>query len=187
VNWSRVEVWWGDERFLERDSDERNAVQARRALLDHVPVDPARVHEIASRDDVPDVEAAATAYAEELAASGPARFDVVMLGLGPDGHVASLFPGHDEVHRSGTSAVPVHGSPKPPPERVSLTFERLNAADAVWVIVSGESKAAALAAALEPGDLGECPARGVRARGETLWLVDAEADAGAVGAGADAG
>src|SRR5690606_3753803 len=147
VDWARVSFWWGDERFVPRDSDERNAVQARAAMLDHLPVDPARVHVVPSSDDVRDNVAAAAAYADLLEQHGPERFDLVMLGVGPDGHADSLFPGHPGLDARGTSTVSVDDSPKPPPERVSLTFETLTRADAVWFLANGEGKAEAVAAA----------------------------------------
>lgn len=172
VDWSRVSFWWGDERFVPAASDERNVVQARAAMLDHLPVDPARVHVVPSSDDARDNVAAAGAYAALLADHGPERFDLVMLGVGPDGHVASLFPGHPGLEARGTSTVAVDDSPKPPPERVSLTFETLNRADAVWFLANGEGKAEAVAAARRDGPVTECPARGVRGRAETLWLLD---------------
>ncbi|WP_110183350.1 6-phosphogluconolactonase [Nocardioides solisilvae] len=178
VDWARVHVWWGDERFVAAGSDERNARQASTALLDHVPVDPARVHVVPSADDVADAEAAASAYADELRDHGPEVFDLVMLGLGPDGHVASLFPGRPALRVTGVETVAVHDSPKPPPDRVSLTFEALNRAEAVWFLVDGDAKAAAVAAARTPGPLEECPARGVHGRRETLWLLDEAAAAG---------
>lgn len=95
-----------------------------------------------------------------------------MLGLGPDGHVASLFPGHAALDVNDTVAVAMHDSPKPPPDRVSLTFGALNRSRAVWFLVSGAEKASALAAALAGGDVHEIPARGVVGQVETLWLVD---------------
>jgi 6-phosphogluconolactonase len=176
VDWSRVEVWWGDERFVPRDSEDRNARDARAALLD--PVGATRVHEVPSSDDAADVDAAAAAYAVALSTDGAAELDVVMLGVGPDGHVASLFPGHPALDAEG-AAVGVTGSPKPPPERVTLTFASLNRARAVWFLVSGAAKADAVAAALAPdGDVRDTPARGVTGREETLWFLDHEAASG---------
>jgi 6-phosphogluconolactonase len=173
VDWSRVVVWWGDERFVPRDSDDRNARGAREAFLDSVGA--TQVHEMPSTEDAADVDAAATAYSATVREHGAGEFDVVMLGLGPDGHVASLFPGHPALDAAGI-AVGVTGSPKPPPERVSLTFAALNRARSVWFLVSGEPKAPAVAAALAPeGDLHATPARGVAGAEETIWFLDHEA------------
>jgi len=176
VDWERVVFWWGDERFVEPDSDDRNALDARRGFLDVVGA--TRVHEVPSTAGAPDVTAAATAYADLLRSSGPAEFDLVMLGLGPDGHVASLFPGFPQLDVDDSSAVPVTGSPKPPPERVSLTFPTLNRTRSVWFLVTGEGKADAVRRALaDDGDVHETPARGVtpaprQGPGETTWFLD---------------
>ncbi|MET0525379.1 MAG: 6-phosphogluconolactonase [Nocardioides sp.] len=173
VDWARVVVWWGDERFVARDSADRNAKGAREAFLDSVGA--TQVHEMPSTDDAADVDAAATAYSTTVREHGADEFDVVMLGLGPDGHVASLFPGHPALDDAGI-AVGVTGSPKPPPERVSLTFAALNRARSVWFLVSGEQKATAVAAALAPdGDLHDIPARGVTGGEETIWFLDQQA------------
>jgi 6-phosphogluconolactonase len=176
VDWTRVVFWWGDERFVAPDSDERNARKARLDLLDHLEVDPARVHEIPSTATAADVAAAATAYADEVRSVGSGRFHLVMLGVGPDGHVASLFPGFPQLDVEDTVAVPVTGSPKPPPERVSLTFAALNRADEVWFVVSGADKAEAVSRALAttPADLHEIPAVGVRGESATIWFLDHE-------------
>ena len=171
VDWTRVVVWWGDERFVPRDSADRNARDARAALLD--PVGATQVHEVPSSDDAADVESAAAAYSEELREHGSGEFDVVMLGVGPDGHVASLFPGHPTLDVDDRIAVGITDSPKPPPERVSLTFAALNRTRSAWFLVSGEQKAGAVAAALSPdGDLHETPARGVAGREGTIWFLD---------------
>ena len=176
VDWSLVDVWWGDERFVAAGDPDRNAGQARAAFLDAVGVDPARVHEMPAADGPhADVAAAAAAYGDELRAQGTGLFDVVMLGVGPDGHVASLFPGYPQLDVDDTVAVPVTGSPKPPPERVSLTFGALNRAREVWFLASGEAKADAVAKALDGADLHDIPATGVRGRERTRWLLDEEA------------
>jgi 6-phosphogluconolactonase len=178
VDWSRVEIWFGDERFVAPDDPERNAGQAREALLARLPFDPSRVHEMPATggayDD--DVDAAAAAYAEELTrvlGTDP-RFDVLMLGIGPDGHCASLFPGRPEVTAPGL-AVGVHDAPKPPPTRISLTMEMLNAADEVWFVASGEAKAGAVRDAVDGADIGAVPAAGPRGRLRTCFLLDADA------------
>jgi 6-phosphogluconolactonase len=176
VDWSRVDFFWGDERFVAADSEDRNARQARTDLLDHLGVDPERVHEIPSADDASDVEAAATAYADTVRSAGTGRFALVMLGVGPDGHVASLFPGFPQLDVDDRIAVGVTDAPKPPPERVSLTFSALNRADEVWFVVSGVDKAEAVGRALStpPPGVHELPAAGVRGELATTWFLDRE-------------
>lgn len=173
VDWSRVDVWWGDERFVPGDDPERNALQARRSLLDHVPVDPVRIHEPpAAHPGHLGVDSAAATYDAELRDQAPDLFDLVMLGVGPDGHVASLFPGCPQLDVGDKNAVAVRDSPKPPAERVSLTLAALNRAAEVFFLVTGEAKAAAVARALEGADLHEIPAAGVRGRERTVWFLD---------------
>jgi 6-phosphogluconolactonase len=177
VDWSQVVVWWGDERFVAPDSPDRNSGQAREAFLDAVGADPANVHAMPSTADAADVGAGAAAYASTLREHGAGEFDIVMLGIGPDGHIASLFPGFPQLD-SDAIAVGVTGSPKPPPERISLTFAALNRARSVWFLVSGAGKAPAVAAALGGADLHEIPAAGVTGREETIWFLDREAASG---------
>lgn len=173
VDWGRVTVWWGDERFVDSRSDERNVRQAHEDLLDHVDVDPARVHEPAGSDQVATAEESAAAYGDAVRAHGSGGLDVLMLGVGPDGHVASLFPGFPQLDVDDAVAVAVHDSPKPPPDRVSLTFGALNRSRAVWFLVSGEEKARAVAAALSgSAPVHETPAAGVTGTDETVWWLD---------------
>ncbi|WP_210443288.1 6-phosphogluconolactonase [Nocardioides sp. SYSU D00065] len=178
VDWSRVDFWWGDERFVPADSTDRNARQAREAFLDRVGVDPARVHEVPASDQVATAEDAAAAYDAALREHGGGTFEVLMLGIGPDGHTASLFPGHPALGARDAVAVAVHDSPKPPPDRVSLTFEAMERARAVWFIASGDGKAEAVARALAAeGSVEETPARGVRNEATVWWLDEAAASA----------
>lgn len=171
VDWSRVTVWWGDERFVPADSPDRNAGQARAAFLDAVGA--TRVREVPASDAVADAESAAATYGDLMRAHGGGALDILMLGVGPDGHVASLFPGHPALEVDDRIAVAVHDSPKPPPDRVTLTFATLNQARAVWFLVSGEGKADAVARALaDQGSITETPARGVLGREETIWFLD---------------
>ena len=180
VDWSNVVFWWGDERFVASASADRNAHQARAALLDQLllsepPLDPANVHEVPASDEVATVEESAAAYSDAMRTHGVGFFEILMLGVGPDGHVASLFPGHPALDVTDHIAIAVHDAPKPPPRRVSLTFEAMDRARAVWFLVSGAEKAAAVAAALAGGDQHEIPARGVAGTQDTLWLIDAAA------------
>jgi 6-phosphogluconolactonase len=181
VDWSRVEVWWGDERFVPSSDDERNAVQAFEDLLSRVPVDPDRVH-VAPATGVgegaaADVESAAAAYEHELGEAYAHRrpdepcFDVLMLGIGPDGHCASLFPGHEQVRADGL-VVPVRDSPKPPPERVSFSMALLHRARQVWFVASGTEKADAVRRSVAGGDIDETPAAGPRGLESTTWFLD---------------
>jgi len=186
IDWSGVHLWWGDERFLPSGHPDRNETQARGALLDELaPLLPAaNVHPFpaAGSDGVTSAEDAAAAYAAELAAHATVRapspavphFDVVLLGMGPDGHVASLFPGNPAELASGAEVVAVHDAPKPPPDRVSLTNEAICVAEAVWLVVAGAEKAPSVAAALAGAPL---PAARVRGQASTLWLLDAAAAA----------
>ena len=174
VDWSQVVVWWGDERFVAPDSPDRNSAQAQAAFLDAVGADPAKVHAMPSTSDAADVDAGAAAYGATLREHGAGEFDIVMLGIGPDGHIASLFPGFPQLDSDGIT-VGVTGSPKPPPERISLTFAALNRSRSVWFLVSGAGKASAVASALGGADLHEIPAAGVVGREETIWFLDREA------------
>lgn len=183
VDWSRVDVWWGDERFLPTGDPERNETQARAALLDHVDLDPERVHPMPAADAAPDPETAAERYAAELRRAarpedhGPVpQFDLLLLGMGPDGHTASLFPESPSVY-DDRPVVGVRGAPKPPPNRVSLTLAAINAARDVWIVVAGEDKAPAVSLALSGAGPLQVPAAGVRGRQRTLWVLDAAAAA----------
>ncbi|MVO86923.1 MULTISPECIES: 6-phosphogluconolactonase [Streptomyces] len=182
VDWSRLDLWWGDERFLPDGDPERNHTQAREALLDSVPLDPARVHPMPASDGLYEADAAAESYAAELAAAagpedhGPVpTFDVLMLGVGPDTHVASLFPESPAVRETERTVVGVHGAPKPPPTRVSLTLPAIRSAREVWLLAAGEDKAKAAAIALSGAGEVQAPAAGAYGRARTLWLLDAAA------------
>jgi 6-phosphogluconolactonase len=178
VDWSRVELWWGDERFVPAGDPDRNALQAREAFLSALPVDPARVHEMPASDGAygDDADAAAAGYADQIrqVLREDQRFDVVMLGVGPDGHCASLFPRHEAVRATGL-ALAVRNSPKPPPTRISLTMEMLGRADEVWFVAAGEGKAQAVHDAVTGSDIDAVPASGPKGRSLTLWLLDAAA------------
>lgn len=184
VDWTRLDLWWGDERFLPGGDPERNDTQARAALLDSVPLDPARVHAMPASDGPygSDIEAAAAAYATELAAAARPEdharvpsFDVLMLGVGPDTHVASLFPELPGVRETERTVVAVHGAPKPPPLRISLTLPAIRAAQEVWLLAAGEDKAEAAEIALSGAGEIQAPAAGAYGRARTLWLLDGAA------------
>jgi len=169
LDWSRIHCWWGDERFVPAADGERNALQAREALLDHVGIPAEHVHELPASDAGLDLDAAAAAATAEL---GSRALDLVLLGMGPDAHVASLFPGYDGTDVDGVGVIAVRDSPKPPPERLSLTFDALNRATRVWLVVAGDDKASALALAMSTADRHEVPAAGVHGTRETRYLVD---------------
>lgn len=195
VSWSAVRFWWGDERFVDVSSPDRNAVQAHEDLLNtllvaDLPSD--NVMEVPPTGSVRDVAAAAEVYADLIRQEGTGEFAVVMLGIGPDGHVASLFPGHPALTATDAITVAVPDSPKPPPERVSLTFEALNRSRHVWFLASGAEKAEAVARSVTAqragaGSIEETPAYGIGHPDQlrpgapapqiTWWLDEAAASA----------
>ncbi len=185
VDWHRLDIWWGDDRFVDRGSDDRNEKAAREALLDHVDVDPARVFPMGWSDgeDGADADAAAARYADTLASRtrhedhGPVpQFDLLLLGLGPEGHVASIFPESPAAH-DDRPVVAVHGCPKPPPTRISLTQVAIRSASEVWIVAAGGEKSDAARMALSGAGPLQVPAAGAVGRSRTLWLLDRSAAA----------
>jgi 6-phosphogluconolactonase len=179
VDWEHIHVYWGDERYVPPDDPESCFRMAREALLAHVPIPAANIYPMPTVGGTP--EGAAGAYAETLVATFGAelpRFDLILLGMGPDGHTASLFPGHPEaVAPSDELVIAVHDSPKPPPTRISFTFKLIDAAANVLFLITGADKSATLRDVLHgPHDPAKLPAQGVRpAQGALVWLVDAAA------------
>ena len=182
VDWSSVHVWWADERFLPEGDAERNETSARLALLDSVPLDPAHVHPMPAEDGRRGVDEAASHYSQTLLresrqddhAAVPS-FDFTLLGICEDAHVASLFPQSPAVHEAERWVVGVHGAPKPPAARISLTLRALAASQEIWLIASGAAKADAVRLALSPAGSVQVPAAGARGRERTLLLLDADA------------
>jgi 6-phosphogluconolactonase len=191
-DWSRVHLWWGDERHLDAGDPDRNEVQAASALIDALVtrhgMPAGNVHPMPAADGSgPDV--AAGRYAAELAGHAQADpgpdlrlpvFDVVMLGVGPDAHVASLFPGLPGPEATGSTVIGVQDSPKPPPLRVSLTVEALNTARRAWFVVAGADKQEAVTAvrgARNAGtaDAARWPASAVSGTMATTWWLDGAA------------
>lgn len=182
VDWPLVDVWFGDERFLPTGHADRNETQAREALLDSVALDPARMHAMPADPDPsgsgsgPEVAArarvAAAEHSAEVQPAAAKQFDLVMLGLGPDGHVASLFPGHESLHVNEVGVLAEPDSPKPPPVRLSMTLPALCTAREVWFVVSGEDKADAVRRARSGADVTTTPGAGVRGVDATRWFVD---------------
>ena len=187
IDWSRVNFWWGDERWVPRTDRARNELQAREALLDHLDVPQSNIHSFGASDDLVDadadsLDAAAARYTAELLAHAPKgeqypRFDVTFLGVGPDGHVASLFPHRSGIREREASVVTVRDSPKPPADRLSLTRPVLNSSNRVWLVLAGSDKASALGLALAGASRDEVPAAGIKGRYRTVFFVDGDAAA----------
>ncbi len=182
IDWSKVRVFWGDERYVPADDDERNEKQAREALLDHIDIPASNVHAMPASDGEfgEDLDAAALAYEHVLAAiadDGRAvpDFDVHLLGMGGEGHINSLFPHRPAVRETARQVVGVTGSPKPPPSRITLTLPAVQRSREVWLVVAGAEKADAVAAAVGGADPDDVPAAGARGREATVWLLDQEA------------
>lgn len=202
IDWSRVRIWWADERFVEATDDDRNAFQARRLLLDRLVASgmlpEENIHEmgsdtrapqtVAAADDATDnalLDAAAWDYEQTMTAIlGPEpAMDLVVLGMGPDGHYASLFPGHEEINEKNRRVVGVNHSPKLPPLRLSLTAPMLAHSKRTWVFTAGSGKAKALAQVLATPKNPDFPASFITGTEECLWFTDASAAADVRNAG----
>lgn len=175
LDWERVDVFFGDERHVPHDDEDSNFRMARDTLLDGLPLSPDRIHPMPTADS-PDADA--RAYEETLRAyfgDGLPAFDLLLLGMGADGHVASLFPGSPALDETERWVVATESPPSSPVrDRVTLTFPALNAARTVLFLVAGASKRDALAAVhRDPGDAP--PAERVEAQDRLLWFVDEDA------------
>jgi 6-phosphogluconolactonase len=179
VNWGKTHVFWGDERCAPEGSKDRNDEAALDVLLRKVPIPSKNIHRVAATESD-----AAERYEKDLlgafslsleeALSSPPRFDLILLGMGPDGHTASLFPGHPAVEEKARLVVRVDGAPKPPPARVTFTLPLINAARHVAFLVTGADKNAALRRVLN-GDPALPAARVVPRDGTLVFLSDAAA------------
>ncbi|WP_018023987.1 6-phosphogluconolactonase [Corynebacterium ulceribovis] len=177
IDWQRVHVFFGDERFVPAADGDRNALQAREALLNHVDIPAAQIHEIAASDGEfgDDPDAAAAAYAAVIADQAPEGYDIHLLGMGGEGHINSIFPHTAEVAEGAPPVMAVRNCPKPPPTRVTLTLPEIHRAQHVWLLVAGQEKAQAvrgIAGGLPARDL---PAAGVQGQQSTIVFVDAAA------------
>jgi len=169
AEFKRVNFWWGDERYVAADSPDRNAGQAQKALFSKISIDTTKIHEFPSTDSGLTLDEAAIQFANHVARVVP-TFDIVFMGMGPDGHICSLFPGK-QTPPAGLHIIAEHDSPKPPPERLSFTYEALNAADEIWFVVAGSDKQDAVSVAF--GDSPQSlPVGRVRGKTKTVWFVD---------------
>lgn len=173
VDWSRVHLFWGDERYVPSDDEQSNYRMVREALMDRVPIPSDHVHRVRTEQALQD---AARSYENEMRHLFPVelpRFDLILLGMGEDGHTASLFP-HSMGLSESTRWFIANTIPGTNQERLTLTFPAINAARCVVVLVRGKSKADMVAAVLHgPQDLMEKPVQAVNpAEGELVWMLD---------------
>ncbi|RRD47707.1 6-phosphogluconolactonase [Tessaracoccus sp. OH4464_COT-324] len=167
IDASKIHFWWGDERFVPATDPERNSLQAVERLARTLPVSSFRIHMMAAQDGRKDSHESAEGYESEL---GDTRFDLVLLGIGEDGHCASIFPNHPSFEPTTRLAIGVENSPKPPEERITLTFQALNRTDQVWFLATGIGKASAVARALAGDD--SLPASFAHGERATVWFLD---------------
>ena len=175
IDWQVVDLFWGDERCVPLDNPESNFYLAQETLLDTIPIPKSQIHPVPA--DQLDREAASQAYSVEMqhafGTNGIPSFDLIHLGMGPEGHTASLFPHQASLHEKHRLVMPV-SVPKPPPDRLTFTPPVLNAARNVLFLVTGSEKADAVYAVLEGGyQPDEYPAQIVRPiNGEVIWMLD---------------
>jgi len=183
VDWSAVHFWWGDDRYLPEGDSERNESQATDDMLQSLGVSPDRIHRMPAHDPGVSVDLAADHYAAELAQYGAGEgvwpeFDIAFAGVGPDGHVLSVFPGFAHASAEREAVVGVENSPKPPAQRITMTIPLLNRAKRVWLVASGADKAPAIGLALAGAHVAEVPAAGLCGTQSTKVFIDAELAAG---------
>ena len=168
-DFNRVNFWWGDERFVPAADGDRNSLQAHNALFSKISIDPSKLHPFPSADNGLTLDEAAAQFAAYVAEVRP-QFDLVFLGMGPDGHINSLFPGKP-MPAAGVQIVAEHDSPKPPPQRLTFPYEAMNEADEIWFTIAGADKADAVNVAFgdDPTSL---PVGRVHGKNRTVWFVD---------------
>ena len=176
LDWSKVSLWWGDERFVPHGDADRNDQQAAEVFLDLLPLDPEKIHRLPTSDGC-SLDEGAKLYAAEVRGAATAgeewpTFDLAFVGMGPDGHVLSVFPGTDHAASKEVSVDAVRNSPKPPPERLTMSLALLNRAERVWMVVSGVDKAAALGLALANASTFEVPAAAISGTRSTKIFID---------------
>lgn len=168
LDWSRTHIFFSDERFVAHDHSDSTCLLVQENLAQQVPLPPENLHAV----PITTPEQAAADYAQEILAffaPQPPRFDLITLGMGPDGHTASLFPGMDDCGNVLVSAI--FNSPKPPPTRITMTYGLLNQADNAMFIISGKDKTELLAEVAKEGRA-VLPAAKIRTAGRpVVWLV----------------
>lgn len=184
IDWARVHIWWGDERWVTAGHEDRNDAAAFTALLDHVALVPAHIHPFPARSNGANgdagLDAAAEAHSRTLAeAASDGRmlpvFDITFLGVGPDGHIASLFPDTGSISDNSSTVLAVRDSPKPPSERLTLSLQAINTSDRIWLCLTGADKASALGLALAGASPEHVPVAGAYGQRRTVFFVDADA------------
>ncbi|AZA13629.1 6-phosphogluconolactonase [Corynebacterium choanae] len=173
IDRERVFCYFGDERFVPHDDPESNYAQAKAALLDHCGLNPAHIYPVPTSGITP--AASAAQYAATLARTAPHGFDVHLLGMGGEGHINSLFPHTQATATTDVLVTAELNSPKPPAQRVTLTFPAIASANEVWLLVSGNDKAEAVGRLLAGEDAAALPVAGARGRVATKLYVDAAA------------
>ncbi|GFY84037.1 NagB/RpiA/CoA transferase-like superfamily protein [Actinidia rufa] len=185
VEWSKWHVFWVDERVVPKDHEDSNYKLAYDCFLSKVPIPPGNVFAI---NDALSAEGAADDYEtclkhlvklniiDSSQATGFPKFDLMLIGMGPDGHVASLFPGHPLVHAKKQWVAFIEDSPKPPPKRITFTFPVINSSANIALVVAGAGKADAVNVALGNGQSSNTlPVQMVSPEGELTWFLDKEA------------
>lgn len=177
LDWSKIHLWWGDERFVPAGHPDRNEGQATAALIHRLPIPDENVHRMPASDAGLSLEEAVDAYDAELAQFWPEQpeFDITFLGVGPDAHIASLFPGLEGISVENCAVIAVEDSPKPPAQRISLTLPAINSSKNVWVVASGADKADAIYAAFTASDKHLAPVSAVEGTEETVFFTDEDA------------
>jgi 6-phosphogluconolactonase len=188
LDWANIHLWWGDDRFVPVGHPDSNAKQAQDALLGSLLfLNPANVHAFPSYqpeleesidEQLDNARDAFAAEVERFIAPGASQpyFDITLLGMGPDGHIASLFPGH-AAPPTGVSVIAEHNSPKPPPQRLSFTYEAINNSGEIWFVVAGADKAEAVSVAFSDAP-DRLPVGRVHGLTKTVWFIDDAAAAG---------
>lgn len=172
VDFGRVHIWWGDERYVAGDSPDRNSGQADRALLSKIKLPAANRHEFPNSDSGWSLDEAASQFAKHFNEIAP-QFDIAFVGMGPDGHVCSLFPG-SPIPAAGAVVHAEHDSPKPPPQRLTFTYQVMNSVTEIWFVVAGADKSSAVATAFS-AERESLPVGRIKGREKTIWFIDSTA------------